>query len=113
MKTRIHHAAIRTSDLEWYVDFFQQVFGMTIERTRGEKPNRQVWLYEGIQLVETQEVEDLPAAGLCDHISLGVDLDPETVAKTAIDHGCSPIEGKGAHWFALPNGVPMELKPYR
>ena len=113
MKTRIHHTAIRTNDLEWYTDFFQHVFGMTIEKTRGEKPNRQIWLYEGIQLVEVQEASDLPVSGLYDHISLGVDQDPESAAKAAIDYGCRPIEGKGVHWFMLPNGIQMELKPYR
>ena len=113
MKTRIHHAAIRVKDLEWYADFFQKVFGMTVEKTRGEKPCRQIWLYEGIQLIETQETNDLPPAELCDHISLGVDGDPEDAAKAAVSFGCRSIEGKGAHWFALPNGIQMELKPYR
>ena len=113
MKIRIHHVAIKTNDLDWYVDFFQRVLGMTIDKTRGESPCRQIWLYEGIQLIETEELEALQNASLYDHFSLGVDEDPEAVAKIAIDHGCSSVEGKGAHWFALPNGVQVELKPYR
>ena len=113
MKSRIHHAAVRTNDLEWYTGFFQDVFGMTVEKTRGEKPCRQIWLYEGIQLIETQETEDPPVLGLYDHISLGVDRDPEAAAKAAIAYGCRAIEGKGPHWFALPNGIQIELKPYR
>ena len=113
MKTRIHHAAIRVNDLEWYLDFFQRVFGMTIEKTRGEKPCRQIWLFEGIQLIETERKEDQAKSGLCDHISLGVEGDPQDAAKEAVVNGCSPVNGKGAHWFALPNGILMELKPYR
>ena len=113
MKTRIHHAAIKTTDLEWYAVFFQQIFGMTVEKTRGEKPCRQIWLYEGIQLIEASEPENPQNHPLYDHISLGVDEDPEAVAKTAIAHGCRSVEGKGAHWFALPNGIQIELKPYR
>ena len=113
MKTRIHHAAIRISDLEWHLDFFKRVFGMTLERTQGEKPNRQVWLFEGIQLIETEDCEAFTDNGLCDHISLGVDGDPEEVAREAIAIGCSPVDGKGAHWFAFPSGIRMELKPYR
>ena len=113
MKIRIHHVAIKTNDLDWYVDFFQRVLGMTIDKTRGESPCRQIWLYEGIQLIETPETENPPVSGFCDHISLGVDLDPEEAAKAAIAEGCRPVDGKGAHWFALPNGIQIELKPYR
>ena len=113
MKIRIHHVAVKVNNLEWYVDFFQNVLGMTIEKTKGEKPSRQLWFYEGIQLVETEELETLQNPSLYDHISLGVDEDPKDVAKIAIAHGCNSMEGKGAHWFALPNRVPIELKPYR
>ena len=87
MKTRIHHAAIRVNDLEWYLDFFQRVFGMTIEKTRGEKPCRQIWLFEGIQLIETEETRNLTENALCDHISLGVEGDPTDAAKEAIANG--------------------------
>ena len=36
MKIRIHHVAVKVNDLEWYVDFFQNVLGMTIEKTKGD-----------------------------------------------------------------------------
>ena len=112
MQTRIHHAAVRTNDLEGYTDFFQRVFGMTILRTVGEKPNRQLWFCEGVQLIETPDTDGLAAVGLCDHIALVVDKNPFDVAKIAIENGCTPVEDKDARWFALPNGVRVELMPY-
>ncbi len=112
MQTRIHHAAVRTNDLEGYTEFFQRVFEMKIAKTAGEKPNRQLWFFEGVQLIETPDTDGLAAVGLCDHIALGVDKDPAAVAKLAIENGCSPVEDKDARWFALPNGVRVEMMPY-
>ena len=109
MKTRIHHTCINADPFDWYVDFFRTVFGMEIERTRGEAPARQVWFSEGIQLDEVPGAAD--PGGIYSHISIGVDDIPGT-ARRAIDFGCAPL-AKGSHWFALPNGVQMELKPYR
>lgn len=113
MKTKIHHASLLTENYQWYVDFFREVFNMTISRTRGESPHRQLWFSEGIQINELpQGSEVFPANCACDHISLGVDIDPVAAADLAIRHGCRKAEGKGDHWFVLPNGVMMELKSY-
>ena len=113
MKSRIHHAALLVENYQWYVDFFQDVFHMTIARTAGERPNRQLWFHEGIQInVLPQGPEVFPENCACDHISLGVDIDPVAAAQQAIQHGCRKAEGKGEHWFVLPNGVMMELKSY-
>ena len=113
MVSRIHHAAIAVVDFDWYVKFFTDVFHMTVVRTAGEKPVRQLWFDEGIQIVEcpVDRPADVPQA--CDHISIGVDVDPVEAARLAIRHGCMAVEGKGEHWFALPNGVRIELKPYK
>ena len=118
MKTKIHHAAVNVCELDWYAGFFQDVFGMTVERTAGEAPSRQIWFREGIQLIEKAEGgkaggQTVLAHEGCDHISLGVDEDPVCMAKRAVDRGGKPVEGKGEHWFSLPNGVQIELKPYR
>ena len=112
MKAGIHHAALLTENYQWYTDFFQEVFHMTIARTAGEAPNRQLWFKEGIQINElAQGSEVFPENCACDHISLGVDMDPVAAANLAIQYGCRKAEGKGDHWFVLPNGVMMELKP--
>lgn len=112
MKASIHHAAILTGDYSWYVNFFKDVFHMTVARTRGEAPCRQLWFAEGIQINElAEEKEIFPENCALDHISLGVDIDPVEAAAEAIRYGCRKAEGVGPHWFVLPNGVMMEMKP--
>ena len=113
MQSRIHHAAINVSDFDWYVRFFQDVFSMTVSKQRGEAPNRQLWFAQGIQLNETASAEETKDfRSILDHISIGVDIDPVEAAAEAIAAGCSKCEGQGPHWFLLPNGYPVELKPY-
>lgn len=109
MKARIHHAALNVVDFDWYRGFFETVFCMQANRFQGEAPHRQLWFPEGIQLNEVTEEGTL--GDVCDHISLGVDDVPTEAAAEAIAHGCAPLPGK-AHWFLLPNGVRVELKPY-
>lgn len=106
MKSHIHHAALNVTEFDWYVDFFLSVFGMTVQRTAGEKPARKVWFHEGIQL---NECETSSVCGnACDHISLAVEDIPRTI-EAAKKSGCSTLSD-GPHWFALPNGVRVELK---
>ena len=109
MKSRIHHAALNVADLDWYRAFFEQVFDMTIERVAGEPPSRKIWFLEGIQLDETAEAADV--GNIVGHVSIGVEDIPGTVER-AVGMGCTRLPN-GAHWFALPNGVKMELKPLR
>ena len=107
MKARIHHVALNISDMDWYVAFFENVFGMTVQRTAGEKPKRRLWFGEGVQLNECES--DLTCGNACDHFSLAVEDVPAAV-KQAIEAGCAALPD-GAHWVALPNGVRLELKP--
>ena len=111
MRSQLHHLCIAVKEFDWYLKFFEEVFGMTIERTAKEAPHRQLWFDQGIQLKEVTEEELLENGNIIDHISLGVDDIPATVAE-ALAHGC-PALPNGEHWFALPNGVKIELKPYR
>lgn len=104
-KSALHHVAISVQNFEWYVDFFEKVFEMTVRKTAGEAPKRQLWFHQGIQVnevtAETQTGETI------DHISLAVEDIPATVQE-AISMGCQPC-AKGVHWFVMPNGVKMEL----
>ena len=109
MKSCIHHAALNVADIAWYRAFFEKVFEMTIERIDGEAPSRKIWFAEGIQLNEAAEAGCI--GDICDHISIGVEDIPGTVEK-AVEAGCTRLP-KGPHWFALPNGVRIELKPPR
>ena len=109
MKTQIHHAALNTTEFDWYMKFFQNVFGMTVQKITGEKPDRKVWFHEGIQL---NECEITPVCGrVCDHLALAVEDIPRTVEK-ALNSGCTALSN-GIQWFELPNGVSIELKELR
>ena len=113
MKAKIHHISLAVKDFDWYTAFFKDVFSMTVERTQGEKPKRQLWFAEGIQINEVTEDRQTSDAEVCDHFSIGVDIDPVEAANIAKAHGCSEAYGKGAHWCVLPNGALLEMKPIR
>ena len=103
---RIDHAAIRTKSYEEAQRFFEDVFEMHMWREIGEKPGRKCWYKEGIQLCE---VEDLDAASEngYDHISIAVDSEAEIMEKNK----AYPVKAINDHWFSLPNGTKIELKP--
>ncbi len=71
MYAKIDHVAIKVNNLEESVQFFEEVFGMEIEKTAGEKPVRKVWFKEGIQLNE--EAVKITAGGVMDHIGIYTD----------------------------------------
>ena len=107
MRAQIHHVALNVEAMDWYVDFFQNIFEMTVQRTDGERPNRRLWFAEGVQL---NECAAAPARGdAIDHFSLGVE-DVPAAAEAAVKAGCAALP-EGPHWVALPNGVRLELKP--
>lgn len=98
---KLHHVAISTAEFERYVEFFEKL-GMSVRRTAGEKPKRQLWFNEGIQINEVTDAGDK-----VDHIALGVDNFHDTL-ELALNNDCSPINNKD-NWFKLPNGVSIEL----
>ena len=105
MKAQLHHVALNVRDIKWYTVFFEEIFGMTVRKTSGSASMQKVWFFEGIQLNECQ---DMPVAGdIYDHISLAVPNVAETV-EAALKAGCMSLSN-GEHWFALPNGVKVEL----
>lgn len=46
------------------------------------------------------------------HLSLRTP-DMALSVQDALAHGAASVEGKGAHWVRLPNGVALELKPWK
>lgn len=83
-KATIHHVALRVGDLPYFVEFFHQVFGMSVTKQR-EKD------------------------GVMDHVSFLVD-DVEETKKKAEPYGGRPCPDKAAHWFEIPQGIVFELK---
>ena len=109
MKTaNIHHVALRVGDIPYFVDFFHQVFGMNIVKTRGEEgAYDSVWLDGGVQLLSDRS--DSPSLGVQDHVSFAVE-DIEKTKELALPYGGMPVPGKKNHWFQIPQGIVFELK---
>lgn len=105
---QIHHVALAVQEYEWYVRFCKEVLGMTETRQQGAAPHRQIWFAEGMQLNEVDQAPG-PAVAAIDHISFKVE-DIPAMKEKALAHGCHKVAGKGEHWFALPNGVLIEMK---
>mgnify|MGYP000375237745 FL=1 len=103
---KIDHAAIRTSSYEDAQKFFEDVFEMHMWREIGEKPGRKCWYKEGIQLCEVEELDAASENGY-DHISIAVDSEAEIMEKIK----AYPVKAINDHWFSLPNGTKIELKP--
>jgi len=109
MKTQLNHTALNVKDFDWYLNFFLEVFDMEIQRELGEAPERKVWLAQGIQLNEVPKEEEM--GQLYDHLGFVVE-DVPALKALAVEHGCACLPGKD-HWFLLPNGVRVELKPMK
>ena len=103
---RIDHAVIRTKSYEEAQRFFEDVFEMHMWREIGEKPGRKCWYKEGIQLCEVEELDAASENGY-DHISIAVDSEAEIMEKIK----AYPVKAINDHWFSLPNGTKIELKP--
>ena len=103
---KIDHAAIRTASYEDAQKFFEDVFDMHMWREIGEKPGRKCWYKEGIQLCEVEELDAASENGY-DHISIAVDSEAEIMEKIK----AYPVKAINDHWFSLPNGTKIELKP--
>ena len=106
MYARIDHVAIKVNNLEESVQFFEEVFGMEIEKTAGEKPVRKVWFKEGIQLNE--EAGKIAADGVMDHIGIYTDNEDMVLEKSE-KYGCRNLPN-GKNWIQTPTGLIIELK---
>lgn len=104
----IDHISIDVVELETAVQFFRDVFGMSVTRAKGpdQRPDS-VWLDGGIQLVRVEEANH--ENGRFHHLAFQV-KDTEPVIQRARQYGAVPVPGRGEHWFMLPNGLCFELK---
>ena len=103
----LEHAAVTVADIEWSLNFFQTVLGMT-ETRRKEKDGvlQQVWLKGGLQLVA---VPNNPAAGRGHHLGIVVQDFAATLQEMFAYEGVHAMEGKPEKWVQLPDGLVLEL----
>ena len=103
----VEHAAVRVKDLQWHVDFFAQVFGMTVwKKSQPGDKLTQIWLTGGVQLIYSPDFKGA-ADGQLGHLGLMVN-DMEKVLEKAHALGAKELP-QGRNWFALPEGIAIEV----
>ena len=105
MSVQLDHVAINSEKIEEMVEFFTNVFQMTVSRKAGARPHRQVWFDQGIQINESVDIHR--GNSLYHHIALRVD-DKDSIIESAKIHGCSLVEGKNG-WLLTGDGIVIEL----
>ena len=103
----LEHAAVTVADIEWSLNFFQTVLGMT-ETRRKEQDGvlQQVWLKGGLQLIAAPEDA---AAGRGHHLGIVVQDFKATLQEMLSYAGVHAMEGKPEKWVQLPDGLVLEL----
>ena len=103
----LEHAAVTVADIDWSLEFFQTVLGMTETRRKEKDGNlQQVWLKGGLQLVAAPED---PAAGRGHHLGIVVQDFAATLQEMLAYEGVHSMEGKPEKWVQLPDGLVLEL----
>ena len=103
--SRVEHTAILVSDIRWYMQFFDEVFGMQVTQLDGDPESpRQIWLDGGLQLIENRGFDG--PEGRLGH--LGIIAQDLGATLAAMTKWGSPL-GKGPNWFLLPDGLCIEV----
>ena len=103
----VEHVAIRVKDIDWHVDFFREVLGMTIrEEVGGDgSARRQVWTIGGLQLIADPDFAG--PEGRLAHLGIMVE-DQAAVLREAQQWGVKELP-QGSNWLALPDGLNVEI----
>lgn len=106
MASYLEHMALRVKDLDWHLKFFKEVLGMDVRMTNGkEAPNRQVWLYGGLQLIEDLSFNG--PEGRCAHLGIMTENQEEVLEK-AYARNVKELP-QGHNWFQLSDGLCIEV----
>ena len=105
MASYLEHMALKVSDIEWHVKFFEEVSDMPVRMTLGEAPNRKIWLHAGIQLNEETDFENVE--GRADHLGIMTD-NVDAVLEKAYALGVEELP-QGHNWIKLPSGIHIEV----
>jgi catechol 2,3-dioxygenase-like lactoylglutathione lyase family enzyme len=106
-KAYVEHVALRVRDIDWHVDFFREVLGMSIrEETGGDgDATRQVWTIGGLQLIADPDFTG--PEGRLAHLGIMVE-DQAAVLREARQWGVKELP-QGNNWLALPDGLNVEI----
>jgi catechol 2,3-dioxygenase-like lactoylglutathione lyase family enzyme len=102
----VEHVAIRVTDIQWHIDFFREVLGMSLREVEGspESP-RQVWTIGGLQFIRDPSYRG--PEGRLAHLGIMTE-DLELALENAYAHGVKELP-QGRNWVELPGGLALEL----
>jgi len=109
-KSYVEHVALRVKDIQWHINFFQDVLGMDAREIAGPAASpEQYWTIGGIQLMSTPGFEAPPSneAGRLAHLGIMVQ-DLELALTEAQSWGVKALP-QGRNWLQLPEGLALEL----
>ena len=104
-RSYIEQVAIYVTDIDWYIDFFENTLNFTERMRKVENGQpRQVWLYGGIQLIE---VEKNHLTGKLGHLGIMAENQQEALKKIK-QYDVEPMP-QGNNWWQLPDGLCIEI----
>lgn len=104
---KVNHVALNVSQINWYVEFFDNAFGMKVfESELDDGQLRQVWIEGGLQLINNSGSNYSSSSPLA-HIALEVDDLPGAIGKVIANGGTTMA--KGDNWLEIPGGICLEL----
>jgi catechol 2,3-dioxygenase-like lactoylglutathione lyase family enzyme len=101
----VHHISLYVSDLQRSTDFYQRVFGCTVNKREG---NNQLMFGKNFLVLRPGK-----PAGKVDHFSLGVDnFKKESVTADLKARGATPLDQQGGDFgfhVVDPDGFPVQI----
>ncbi len=106
-KSYLEHTAVRVKDIQWHIRFFREALGMPIRNVQGSEDDpAQVWTVGGVQLVSDKNFEG--PEGRMVHLGIMTE-DLEAALKEVYSFEGVTELPQGHNWFALPDGLQVEL----
>ncbi|MDF1551660.1 MAG: VOC family protein [Deferrisomatales bacterium] len=101
----IGHTAVKVQDINGMVRLLEDLLGFRVRRKKGDGPvPASVWFEEGLQLVH--EPGFAGPEGRLHHLGILVP-DRDAMAADCRKRGFPEVR---PHWFALPDGLVLELQ---
>ena len=102
----LEHTVVRVKDIQWHVRFFEEALGMPVARVQGDADDpAQVWTVGGMQLVADKDFEG--PEGRMAHLGIRT-ADLDSALEEVYKWGVTELP-QGHNWFALPDGLAIEL----
>jgi len=106
----LEHTAIRVKDIHWHIRFFREALGMTVRNIQGsEEEPTQAWTVGGVQLVSDKGFDG--PEGRMVHLGIMTE-DLEAALEEVYKWDVTELP-QGHNWFALPDGLQIELMQAR